>query len=266
MSACTWIFKTDVKTMKFFFSYANKNEDNALLLGDFSDGLGMDIYRHRLVSKTTTPIHTWSQVCFTWDNTFGDAAIYLNGEKIASGNIAKGVVIRGDGIINLGQEQDKVGGGFSTGQAFSGSTYNFNLFDRALSEAEVLQMQKFCSLVDKKLEKDVVVSWATIVSVEPHGAAVFDQGDDAWLHGAPTCQKEETNTKDCSWEKVEKKTIIGIGSEIGDIAGFEAASVACNALNDCVAMSCNEKGNCWLKSSKDRQRSKKGVTTYIKKC
>ena len=45
-----------------------------------------------------------------------------------------------DGILMLGQEQDKRGGGTDPSQSFSGEITQANMWDRALTAQEVAQM------------------------------------------------------------------------------------------------------------------------------
>ena len=55
-----------------------------------------------------------------------------------------GHIIKGGGIVVLGQEQDVLGGGFSTNQSFKGLLTNYNLWYDVLSEIDIEQLSKSC--------------------------------------------------------------------------------------------------------------------------
>ncbi|MEM9734637.1 MAG: tandem-95 repeat protein [Pseudomonadota bacterium] len=80
--------------------------------------------------------HTLS---FSWDNTLGDWALYIDGAPVADGTgIAVGETIRPNGQIVLGQEQDSVGGGFVTNEVFKGTIDDVRVFEDVRTPAEIL--------------------------------------------------------------------------------------------------------------------------------
>ncbi|XP_078594462.1 uncharacterized protein LOC144872277 [Branchiostoma floridae x Branchiostoma japonicum] len=77
-------------------------------------------------------------ICVTWRSTGGAWQVYTDGVLQASGSGLKaGGKVRSGGVWILGQEQDKVGGGFDPNQAFSGELSQVNLWDRVLTAAEI---------------------------------------------------------------------------------------------------------------------------------
>ncbi|XP_066275437.1 uncharacterized protein [Branchiostoma lanceolatum] len=77
-------------------------------------------------------------LCVTWSSTAGDWKVYANGTEIASGSgLALGQSIPSGGTWILGQEQDRPGGGFNASDAFAGEISLLNVWDRALTEAEI---------------------------------------------------------------------------------------------------------------------------------
>ena len=51
----------------------------------------------------------------------------------------------GGGVWIIGQEQDKVGGGFDVPQAFGGELTEVNVWDRVLSPAEINNLASSCA-------------------------------------------------------------------------------------------------------------------------
>ena len=63
-----------------------------------------------------------------------------NGEDFETGH-----VIKSNGIVILGQDQDNYGGGFEQHQSFKGEMYGVNMWNKVLSSSEILHMSKNCS-------------------------------------------------------------------------------------------------------------------------
>lgn len=77
-------------------------------------------------------------LAFSWDNTNGQWAVYVDGEYVDSGTgEAVGAVIPGGGTLLFGQEQDSVGGGFQTIEQSQGTLYDVRIWDDVRSEAEI---------------------------------------------------------------------------------------------------------------------------------
>ena len=60
-------------------------------------------------------------------------------------NLATGHVIKSNGIVILGQEQDNYGGGFQKHQSFFGEMYGVNMWNKVLLAEEIARMSKNCS-------------------------------------------------------------------------------------------------------------------------
>ena len=73
-----------------------------------------------------------------------------NNKKIPSG-----------GAWVLAQEQDKVGDGFQELQAFEGQLAEVHIFDKVLSEVEILKMKETCA---QSILKGSVISWNNFTS------------------------------------------------------------------------------------------------------
>ena len=63
----------------------------------------------------------WHHICASWENKAGSWEIYKDGVSLASGAILNtGHVIKTNGILVMGQEQDSFGGGFDALQNYIG--------------------------------------------------------------------------------------------------------------------------------------------------
>ncbi|XP_053775780.1 neuronal pentraxin receptor [Desmodus rotundus] len=83
--------------------------------------------------------NTWHHICIAWTTRDGLWSAYQDGELQGSGeNLAAWHPIKPHGILILGQEQDTLGGRFDATQAFVGDIAQFNLWDHALTPAQVL--------------------------------------------------------------------------------------------------------------------------------
>ncbi|XP_077618114.1 neuronal pentraxin receptor [Crocuta crocuta] len=81
----------------------------------------------------------WHHICISWTTRDGLWSAYQDGELQGSGeNLAAWHPIKPHGILILGQEQDTLGGRFDATQAFVGDIAQFNLWDHALTPAQVL--------------------------------------------------------------------------------------------------------------------------------
>jgi len=79
----------------------------------------------------------WHHVAVTWASAGGALRVYKDGALAFSGTVRAGVSLTAGGSLVLGQEQDTVGGGFETAQAFLGQLDDVALYPVALSAARV---------------------------------------------------------------------------------------------------------------------------------
>ena len=87
----------------------------------------------------------WHQICATWRNSDGRWKSYKDGAMVKTGTGFKtGYTIQGGGSLTLGQEQDKVGGGFQASQSFQGMLTNVNVWFYALPDPAIRDMSKCC--------------------------------------------------------------------------------------------------------------------------
>jgi hypothetical protein len=78
------------------------------------------------------------QVSLTWDSTNGAVNIYADGVLVGSKTgIATGHTIGTGGVITLGQEQDKLEGGFDPTQNFKGAYHDVRIFNDVRTATEI---------------------------------------------------------------------------------------------------------------------------------
>ena len=88
----------------------------------------------------------WHHICATRKSQGGHYQIYKDGKVAGIGSMSGGSgrkLSRG-GMWVLGQDQDVVGGGFATNQAFQGEMTEVNVWDKVLSSKVILKMSKSC--------------------------------------------------------------------------------------------------------------------------
>lgn len=87
----------------------------------------------------------WHFMCASWENKAGSWNIYKDGVSEASGSGLKtGQVIKTDGILTIGQDQDSSGGDFDASQGFIGELTDLNMWNRVLNATEILKLSKAC--------------------------------------------------------------------------------------------------------------------------
>ena len=69
---------------------------------------------------------------------------WSNGRLLTNTLFSLGHVIRGAGSLVLGQEQDRVAGGFYSLQSFVGGMTGVNIWDRVIHHREIARMSKSC--------------------------------------------------------------------------------------------------------------------------
>ncbi|XP_033632271.1 sushi, von Willebrand factor type A, EGF and pentraxin domain-containing protein 1-like [Asterias rubens] len=146
-----WIRSSDTTNMGTPFSYAAKRTtngsvdiiDNALTVTDCAS---LKIYMNGRAFYTDVAINTgyWTSLVFTWSSQVGDWSLYMNGSVAATGVGFIGEPIPGEGVFALGQEQDSLGGSFSSRESFIGDIYKMDLWDAVLSESDISTISRNC--------------------------------------------------------------------------------------------------------------------------
>ncbi|NEQ73034.1 MAG: hypothetical protein F6K23_08060, partial [Okeania sp. SIO2C9] len=84
----------------------------------------------------------WHCVAITWQSSDGEFKVYKDGKEVHSKVISQGNPIATGGALVLGQEQDKLGGGFAGNQAFQGQMAHLRMYNRVLSEEDINECMK----------------------------------------------------------------------------------------------------------------------------
>nr|XP_006813637.1 PREDICTED: uncharacterized protein LOC102800578 [Saccoglossus kowalevskii] len=86
----------------------------------------------------------WHHICVTWESNGGKWRIYEDGLLADSDdNLRKDELILGGGVFVTGQDQDSLGGGFDTNQAFAGTMTGVHIYDYLISD-NMVEMLVMC--------------------------------------------------------------------------------------------------------------------------
>jgi hypothetical protein len=81
---------------------------------------------------------SWHHLAVTWQQSSGALRLYKDGNLVSAPTVAAGYTFMSGGALVLGQEQDSVGGAFSSSQAFTGDCDEVRIWNRVRSQAEIL--------------------------------------------------------------------------------------------------------------------------------
>ncbi|KAM8961021.1 pentraxin-4 [Pelodytes ibericus] len=142
-SICSWV-KTQANYVGTILSYATEDNDNKLVLhgrnGEGYDSLHFVIGDPTFRELPMVPLTDgrWHHTCFIWSSIQGKYWFYVDRRLASTGSrFQKGYEIPPGGSLVLGQEQDTMGGGFDSSEAFVGRLAGFAMWKRALSPGEV---------------------------------------------------------------------------------------------------------------------------------
>lgn len=94
----------------------------------------------------------------TWDNTNGQTQLYIDGIlKHSKTGLQTGVIIPGNGLFVLGNDQDSYGGKFVLKDAFVGSISRVNIWDKVLPANTIKDLLRSCGN-----EVGTAVAWRDI--------------------------------------------------------------------------------------------------------
>jgi hypothetical protein len=146
-----WINLETSKKSQALLSLANEKSANAFLLmfGDqdgregplrlWSIGINGDSIDAEVIARVppNTLVNRWSHITVAHNNLESTIKVYVDGnlDQEVNCKINRLVVLQNGAFI--GQDQDHVGGGFNSNQAFKGSIDDVRIYNRALSDDEV---------------------------------------------------------------------------------------------------------------------------------
>ncbi|KAL1779931.1 pentraxin-4 [Sigmodon hispidus] len=146
LSFCSWV-RMASRHLGTLLSYATKDNDNKLVLhgrdslvpGSIHFVIGDPVFRE--LSLRPLLDGQWHHICIIWTSTEGKYWLHIDRRIVATGSgFREGYEIPPGGSLVLGQEQDTVGGGFDSSEAFVGSISGLAIWDRALVPREVANL------------------------------------------------------------------------------------------------------------------------------
>ncbi|XP_064095797.1 uncharacterized protein LOC135207858 isoform X2 [Macrobrachium nipponense] len=143
-------------------SYAlSLRRDNALLITQSQTSLEYrkdDIYFSVPWEDGVAYIQEWMHICLVVSSTahklYIDGIEVLNEKMASDSNHDAGnpsIVLEGGGLLVLGQDQDKPGGGFEPKHSLSGSFADFKLFATILTPRDIRALHEFQAFAQKSL-------------------------------------------------------------------------------------------------------------------
>ncbi|EDO34151.1 predicted protein, partial [Nematostella vectensis] len=156
-SVSLWV-RSDDEQPGTALSYSVENSgklQDGLVLQDFG-GLNLFINDEATYLGVDVLDGFWHHVAVTWSSASGTWKAYIDGRLVRSSSspFQIGQVIRGGGVMLVGQEQDELGGGFNAEESFVGDLSQVNVWSRVLSDNEIFTLAYSC------VDKGDVVAWA----------------------------------------------------------------------------------------------------------
>ncbi|XP_011690241.1 PREDICTED: sushi, von Willebrand factor type A, EGF and pentraxin domain-containing protein 1-like [Wasmannia auropunctata] len=155
LSVCLWLQSMDTFNYGTVLSYATAFYDNAFTLTDYN-GLVLYVNGEKVVTDVKVNDGNWHFMCVTWQSERGSWRVFVDGILKDSGvGLAQATTVRADGSLVVGQEQDRLGGGFSESEAFLGRLSSLDIWDVVLNESDVTKLWISCEKYHGNL-----VAWA----------------------------------------------------------------------------------------------------------
>ncbi|XP_006873916.1 PREDICTED: pentraxin-4 [Chrysochloris asiatica] len=143
LSVCSWV-RTSPGRLGTLLSYATEDNDNKVVLhgrdslapGSVHFVIGDPAFRELPLQPLLDG--RWHHVCVIWTSFQGRHWLYVDRRLVATGSrFREDYEIPPGGSLVLGQEQDTVGGGFDSAEAFVGSVAGLAIWGRPLTPREV---------------------------------------------------------------------------------------------------------------------------------
>ncbi|EHB14236.1 hypothetical protein GW7_05760 [Heterocephalus glaber] len=166
LSFCSWI-RLASGHLGTLLSYATEENDNKLVLhgrdslvpGSMHFVIGDPAFRELPLQPLLDS--QWHHICVSWTSIQGRYWLYVDRRLVASGShFREDYEIPPGGSLVLGQEQDSVGGGFDSAEAFVGSMSGLAIWDRVLVPREVANL-----VTGKKLPTGAILTLANATLV-----------------------------------------------------------------------------------------------------
>ena len=131
--------KVNFNQANAIFSYEVAGIANTSLM--YAPGGGMNFYgpSGAIGMGYTLPSNEWYQIARVRTKSTGNEKMYVNGVLVSTKTLAINTSTATNGSLNIGQEQDSQGGGFSSSQTMNGYIAGCKIYNRTLSNSEILQ-------------------------------------------------------------------------------------------------------------------------------
>jgi hypothetical protein len=136
ISADLWLKTSDATKNAGIVSYATTSSMEEFHLRD-PRALAVYVKGTRVNTGVVLNDGVWHHLAVTWSSVGGALRVYKDGVPAFSGSVRSGVALTAGGSLVLGQDQDTVGGGFETAQAFLGQLDEAALYPVALTQTRV---------------------------------------------------------------------------------------------------------------------------------
>ncbi len=140
ITASFWMLSSDTTHLGTPLSYASSTAENMFLVVDYKN---FEINVNNVSSDdigVSANDGTWRHIAVTWKSLGGEVIVYKDGLLSFSGTLSAGASMENGGSLVFGQEQDIVGGGFQSNQAFIGVLDDIRIYNRVLTEREIQQL------------------------------------------------------------------------------------------------------------------------------
>ncbi|RLU26420.1 hypothetical protein DMN91_000214 [Ooceraea biroi] len=157
LSVCLWLQSMDTFNYGTVLSYATAFYDNAFTITDYN-GFVLYVNGEKVVTDIKVNDGYWHFLCVTWESEYGSWRVFVDGILKDSGvRLARGAIVQANGSLVVGQEQDRLGGGFSESEAFLGKLGLLDMWDIVLDEDNVTALWDSCEKYHGNL-----VAWAQL--------------------------------------------------------------------------------------------------------
>jgi len=135
LTAMFWVKSTD--SGDCILSYAAGSEYNEFGVWG-SHNLQLTLENTSLATGVSINDGKWHHVAFTWRNSDDQMKLYKDGVLAFTGTLASTSLEQG-GTFVVGQDQDSMGGGFQTTQAFNGNLDDLAIFNTVMTEEAIVR-------------------------------------------------------------------------------------------------------------------------------
>ncbi|XP_043919352.1 pentraxin fusion protein-like [Protopterus annectens] len=125
------------------------------------------------VHFTIPPLNTFfTHLCVTWESKSGLTAFWVNGKKSVRKVYKRGHTILSNGVVLIGQDQDKCLSGFDINQSFVGEISDLNMWDYVLTSNDIAALSE-----GYEVAKGNIFRWSDI-SYEIKGNVIVQPKND----------------------------------------------------------------------------------------